>query len=107
MSLSPYEQHPSQFKTPELRDPPRLTLGRVLAGIAIAAVVFAFGLMLHWLGSHPTSQTPRTAVGSGSSLAAWSAVAICVGTVAVAWPWIKMGVGRLVGRVRPNGHHAV
>jgi uncharacterized membrane protein YhaH (DUF805 family) len=107
MSLSPYEQHPSQFKTPELRERPRLTLERVIVALAIALAVLAFGFYLHWTGgSKPDCLTPDkpqkcpSPAWSSIPLPVWVVVGILVGVLVVAWPWIKLGFKRLVERAR-------
>jgi len=113
MSLSPYEQHPSQFKTPELREPPRLSLERVIVALAVALAILAFGLALRLTGRTkpaclngdlPSSCPPPA--GSSIPLLVWVVVAILVGVLVLAWPWIKLGVAELVGRVRPDGRQA-
>jgi hypothetical protein len=111
MSLSPYERHPSQFKTSELREPPKLSGERVIVATAIALAILAFGIALHLTGqSKPACYTDLNScpppAGSSTPLLVWVVVAILVGVLVVAWPWIRLWLTRLIGRVRPDGDQA-
>jgi hypothetical protein len=110
MHLTPYEQHPSQFRTGELREGPRLTAMRILVGSVVVFAVFGFGYAIRWTGrSLPNCYLSNRArcsapIGSGVSLPVWLIVATVVGAVVVAWPLIAQAIRRLVGRTRDASH---
>jgi hypothetical protein len=93
---------PSQFETGALRNPPRLTALRILAGIAIAAVVIGAGYALRSPTS-PLLHCDETygcshPAGSGMSLQVWYGAGVLVGALVIAWPWLGQAVQRLLRR---------
>jgi hypothetical protein len=100
--LSPYEQHPSQLGTGELREPPRLTWTRIVVGLVVAAVVIGVGYALRSdsspiLHCHAYCASTTRPVGSSISLLVWYGAGILLAGLVVAWPWIAQALRR-----RPN-----
>jgi hypothetical protein len=87
--VSPYEQHPSQFGTGELHEPPKLTWGRILVGIVVAAIVIGAGYALRSNASpllHCDQACGGRAhpIGSNISLPVWCGAGALLGGLVIA-----------------------
>src|SRR5262249_4585855 len=103
--VSPYEQHPSQFGTGELREPPRITFGRVFVGILVAAAVMGAGYALRSASSpllhcQQVCGAPDHPMGSDVPLPVWYGAGALLGGLVIGWPWVAPWVRRLLRRDR-------
>jgi uncharacterized membrane protein len=104
MHVPPRDPHHSQFTPDELTNETRITLARILAGIAVAACLVTIGYVLRsdarTLPACYYSNRAHCAppAGSGFPLIAWFTVGILVGALVIAWPWFARLLRRITGR---------
>ena len=98
IGLSSREKYPGQFRPAPLPDQPSLSLGRVVVGLALGLLVFAFGLYLR--STKPVGcpvhvrhggRIVCSPLGSGVSMRVWLSIAVLVAAIVIAWPYLTFG----------------